>query len=91
MNTESVGVSRQIEADELHPSGERSSQDNRKKTPGASGHPEPGSGHDDSKTVTVEDGPPIKKVGGVPGAFGNSTNVEGPVSDHLDKPGTDSR
>lgn len=28
-------------------------------TPGAVGYPEPGSGHDDSRTVTVEDGPPV--------------------------------
>lgn len=41
-----------------------------KATPGSKGYPEPGSGHDESKTVTVEDGPPIKKTDGVPGAFG---------------------
>ncbi len=40
-------------------------------TPGSKGYPEPGSGHDDSKTVTVEDGPPIEKTDGVPGAFGD--------------------
>ena len=40
-------------------------------TPGSKGYPEPGSGHDESKTVTVEDGPPIKKTDGVPGAFGD--------------------
>ena len=39
-------------------------------TPGSKGYPEPGRGHDDSETVTVEDGPPIKKTDGVPGAFG---------------------
>jgi hypothetical protein len=39
-------------------------------TPGSRGYPEPGSGHDESETVTVEDGPPIKKTDGVPGAFG---------------------
>jgi len=38
--------------------------------PGAVGYPEPGSGHDASETVTVEDGPPIEKVDGVPGATG---------------------
>jgi hypothetical protein len=42
-----------------------------KATPGSKGYPEPGSGHDESKTVTVEDGPPIKKTDGVPGAFGD--------------------
>lgn len=40
-------------------------------TPGAAGHPEPGSGHDDSKTTTVEDGPPVEKVDGIPGASGD--------------------
>jgi len=40
-------------------------------TPGSKGYPEPGSGHDESETVTVEDGPPIKKTDGVPGAFGD--------------------
>jgi hypothetical protein len=40
----------------------------REDEPGASGHPEPGSGHDDGKTETVADGPPIEKVDGVPGA-----------------------
>ena len=42
-----------------------------KSTPGSKGYPEPGSGHDESKTVTVEDGPPIKKTDGEPGAFGD--------------------
>jgi hypothetical protein len=41
------------------------------RTPGAVGHPEPGSGHDDSETTTVDDGPPIEKTGGVPGASGD--------------------
>lgn len=40
-------------------------------TPGSKGYPEPGSGHDESETVTVEDGPPIEKTDGVPGAFGD--------------------
>jgi hypothetical protein len=40
-------------------------------TPGSKGYPEPGSGHDESETVTVEDGPPIRKTDGVPGAFGD--------------------
>jgi hypothetical protein len=40
-------------------------------TPGSKGYPEPGSGHDESETVTVEDGPPVRKTDGVPGAFGD--------------------
>jgi len=40
-------------------------------TPGAAGHPEPGSGHDDSKTETVAEGPPRRIVHGEPGAFGD--------------------
>jgi hypothetical protein len=40
----------------------------RERTPGAAGHPEPGSGHDDSKSETVEDGPPRTFTDGVPGA-----------------------
>ncbi len=40
----------------------------REEEPGAAGHPEPGSGHDDSKTETVDEGPPVEKVDGVPGA-----------------------
>jgi hypothetical protein len=39
-------------------------------TPGSAGHPELGSGHDESKTTTVEDGPPRRPAEGVPGAFG---------------------
>ncbi len=38
--------------------------------PGAAGHPEPGSGHDDSPTVTTDAGPPRKPVDGIPGATG---------------------
>ena len=37
---------------------------------GSSGHPEPGSGHDDSKTETVDRGPDVPLVDGVPGAHG---------------------
>ena len=48
-------------------------------TPGSKGYPEPGSGHDESETVTVEDGPPIKKTDGVPGAFGDvETGIANP-------------
>jgi hypothetical protein len=43
-------------------------QDQPGDTPGAAGHPEPGSGHDDSETTTVEEGPPRKIVEGVPGS-----------------------
>jgi len=57
------------------------------RTPGAAGHPEPGSGHDDSKTVTVEDGPPIRKTVGEPGAFGNLSGDSEPVTDIFNKPG----
>ena len=38
---------------------------------GGSGHPEPGSGHDDSKTETVDQGPDVPIVDGVPGAHGD--------------------
>ena len=37
---------------------------------GAAGHPEPGSGHDDSRTTTTDAGPPRKPVDGIPGASG---------------------
>jgi len=49
------------------------------KTPGASGHPEPGSAHDDSETTTVEEGPSHEWVddGGVPGAHGEIVNEGG--------------
>jgi large subunit ribosomal protein L9 len=48
-------------------------------TPGAAGHPEPGSEHDDSKTETVDEGPPHEWVddGGVPGAHGFIDNEGG--------------
>jgi len=51
-----------------------------KRTPGSAGHPEPGSGHDDSRTVTVNEGPPRRIVEGVPGAYGEKAterNVAG--------------
>jgi large subunit ribosomal protein L9 len=49
------------------------------RTPGAAGHPEPGSTHDDSKTETVEEGPAHEWVdeGGVPGAHGFIDNEGG--------------
>jgi large subunit ribosomal protein L9 len=48
-------------------------------TPGAAGHPEPGSAHDDSKTETVDEGPPHEWVDdrGVPGAHGVIDNEGG--------------
>jgi len=50
-------------------------------TPGASGHPEPGSGHDDSKTETVDQGPPRPEVDGVPGASGDIERRGGAVAE----------
>ena len=41
-----------------------------KRGKGGSGHPEPGSGHDDSKTETIAEGPDVPRVDGVPGAHG---------------------
>ena len=41
-----------------------------KRGKGSSGHPEPGSGHDDSKTETVAEGPDVPIIDGVPGAHG---------------------
>ena len=38
---------------------------------GRSGHPEPGSDHDDTKTETVADGPALSAIDGVPGADGD--------------------
>lgn len=50
-----------------------------KETPGAAGHPEPGSAHDDSETTTVDEGPSHEWVddGGVPGAHGVIDNEGG--------------
>jgi large subunit ribosomal protein L9 len=50
-----------------------------KETPGAEGHPEPGSAHDDSETTTVDEGPAHEWVddGGVPGAHGFIDNEGG--------------
>jgi large subunit ribosomal protein L9 len=50
-----------------------------KETPGAAGHPEPGSAHDDSETTTVAEGPAHEWVddGGVPGAHGEIVNEGG--------------
>ena len=49
---------------------------------GASGHPEPGSAHDDSETVTVDQGPRTPKVDGVPGAHGD-VEVRGAADEAL--------
>ena len=55
--------------------------------PGSSGHPEPGSQHHDSETETVQAGPEVEPVDGIPGAFGDvetrggaeiESNVAGP-------------
>jgi large subunit ribosomal protein L9 len=48
-------------------------------SPGAAGHPEPGSAHDDSVTTTVDEGPAHEWVdeGGVPGAHGFIDNEGG--------------
>ena len=53
-----------------------------KETPGAAGHPEPGSAHDDSETTTVDEGPRHDWVdeGGVPGAHGFIDNEGGAVT-----------
>lgn len=54
------------------------------------GHPTPGSGHNDSKTETVAEGPDVGRTDGVPGAFGNpgvtspaeiESNEEGPAAE----------
>ena len=50
-----------------------------RETPGAAGHPEPDSAHDDSETTTVDEGPAHEWVdeGGVPGAHGDIDNEGG--------------
>ena len=53
----------------------------RAPTPGASGHPEPGSAHDDSKTETIAEGPDVPRIDGVPGAHGDVATVGGPVTE----------
>lgn len=60
-----------------------SEQDERDRTPGAAGHPEPGSGHDDAKLETVDDGPDVPIVDGVPGAHGQPDTVGGAVGETL--------
>jgi len=55
------------------------SEESSDETPGAAGHPEPGSAHDDSETTTVDEGPAHEWVddGGVPGAHGFIDNEGG--------------
>ena len=64
-------------------------QDDSKRGKGSSGHPEPGSQHDDSKTETVDQGPDVPIVDGIPGAFGDvetrgtaeiESNIAGPAA-----------
>ena len=61
-----------------------------KRHKGASGHPEPGSHHDDTKTETVDQGPDVPIVDGVPGATGDvetrggaeiESNIAGPATE----------
>jgi len=58
---------------------EAAETDEADETPGASGHPEPGSAHDDGETTTVDEGPSHQWVddGGVPGATGFIDNEGG--------------
>jgi hypothetical protein len=58
-----------------------------RETPGAAGHPEPGSGHDDSETTTVAAGPHVARVDGVPGASGHADGVDAPLSEILNEAG----
>jgi len=58
-----------------------SHKDEGGRTPGAAGRPEPGSGHDDSKTETVAEGPPVEPVDGVPGAHGEVETRGGAVNE----------
>jgi hypothetical protein len=66
---------------------QRRSTGNRhdEETPGAAGHPEPGSGHDDSETTTIASGPPVRRVDGVPGASGHAEGVDAPLSDIMNE------
>jgi hypothetical protein len=62
------------------------------RTPGAAGHPEPGSGHDDAVTTTVAEGPAQRKTDAVGGAFGDEVETD-PLAegrDEIDTAGTDS-
>jgi hypothetical protein len=53
----------------------------RGETPGAAGHPEPGSQHDDSKTETTAEGPAAAPVDGVPGAHGDVETAGGALTE----------
>jgi len=46
------------------------------RTPGAAGHPEPGSGHDDAVTTTVNDGPALRKTDAVAGTTGDDVDTD---------------
>ena len=67
-----------------------SEQGESKRGKGSSGRPEPGSAHDDSKTETIDLGPDVPIVDGVPGAHGNpevrgtasnESNLVGPAAE----------
>ncbi|HEU0114836.1 MAG TPA: hypothetical protein VFQ80_09165 [Thermomicrobiales bacterium] len=53
----------------------------RDETPGAAGHPQPGSQHDDGKTETTAAGPPEEPTDGVPGAHGAVETAGGPLTE----------
>ena len=57
----------------------KAAKESDEETPGAAGHPEPGSAHDDSETTTDDEGPSHEWVdeGGVPGAHGEIENEGG--------------
>ena len=61
-----------------------------RQTPGSSGHPEPGSQHDDRKTETVEQGPQNDPIDGIPGAFGDvETRGGADIESNIAGPGTE--
>ena len=62
--------SHETPGDEIQEEASVKSGRRHKDEPGAAGHPTPGSGHDDSELVTVDKGPPVARVDGVPGATG---------------------
>ncbi|MBA2522119.1 MAG: 50S ribosomal protein L9 [Solirubrobacterales bacterium] len=76
---------------------EQSAERPGKRGKGRSGHPEPGSEHDDTKTETTAEGPAVAPVDGVPGAYGEveteggattETEVEGKAVKVADEMGT---
>jgi len=69
-----------------------SSSSNTGGIPGAAGHPEPGSGHDDAVTTTVDEGPTERKTDAVAGAFGDEVETD-PLAeggDEIETAGADS-